>query len=222
MTMNLEKFTEENAPQEGGEVFQLENSKLLDIEVDGTVMAKAGSMVGYTGNISFERKSSGGVKGFLKKSVTGEGSVMMKAEGNGHLYVADQAKEIQILSLDEGEEISVNGNDVLAFESGINWDIKMIKSFGGASAGGLFNVFLEGPGNIAITTHGEPLVIPTPVKTDPDATVAWSSNVSPSVRTDRNIKGFLGRASGETYQLDFSNDGGFVIIQPFEETTPTQ
>lgn len=217
--MDLDKFTEENAPQEGGEVFQLENSKLLDIDVDGTVMAKAGSMIGYTGDISFERKSSGGVKGFLKKSVTGEGSVMMEAEGNGHLYVADQAKEIQILSLDAGEEISVNGNDVLAFESGINWDIKMIKSFGGASAGGLFNVFLEGPGYIAITTHGDPLVLSTPVQTDPDATVAWSSNVSPSVKTDRNLKGFLGRSSGETYQLEFSDPDGFVIIQPFEETT---
>lgn len=220
--MDLEKFTEENAPKEGGEVFQLENSKLLDIDVDGTVMAKAGSMVGYVGDISFERKSSGGVKGFLKKSVTGEGSVMMEAEGNGHLYVADQAKEIQILDLDEGEEISVNGNDVLAFESGINWDIKMIKSFGGASASGLFNVFLEGPGYIAITTHGKPLVLSTPVKTDPDATVAWSSNVSPSVKTDRNIKGFLGRSSGETYQLEFKKQGGFVIIQPFEETTPME
>lgn len=220
--MDLDKFTEENAPQEGGEVFQLENSKLLDIDVDGTIMAKAGSMVGYTGDISFERKSSGGVKGFLKKSVTGEGNVMMEAEGSGHLYVADQGKEVQILSLDEGEEISVNGNDVLAFESGINWDIKMIKSFGGASAGGLFNVFLEGPGYIAITTHGDPLVLSTPVQTDPDATVAWSSNVSPGVKTDRNIKGFLGRSSGETYQLEFSESGGFVIIQPFEEAAPME
>lgn len=220
--MDIETFTEENAPIEGGELFQLENSKLLDIEVDGTVMAKAGSMIAYSGDITFERKSSGGVKGFLKKSVTGEGSVMMEAEGTGHLYLADQAKEVQILKLGDSDEISVNGNDVLAFEKRVGWDIKMIKSFGGAAAGGLFNVFLEGPGYIAITTHGDPLVLPTPVKTDPEATVAWSSDVSPDINTDRNLKGFLGRSSGETYQLEFSTEGGFVVVQPFEELVQAQ
>lgn len=217
--MDLEKFTEKNAPRGGEELFQLENPKLLNAKVNGSIMAKVGSMVSYTGSISFKQKSSGGIKGFLKQSVTGEESVMMKAEGTGHLYLADQAKEIQILELDAGEEISVNGNDILAFESDVGWDIKMVKSFGGTTAGGLFNVFLEGPGYVAITTHGDPLVMPTPVKTDPDATVAWSSNVSPDINTDRNLKGFLGRASGETYQLEFSKEGGFVVVQPFEEVS---
>jgi uncharacterized protein (AIM24 family) len=218
--MDLEEFTEEYAPKGGGKLFQLENSKLLDIDFDGRVMAKAGSMIGYTGNISFERKSSGGVKGFLKKSVTGEGAVMMEAEGYGHLYLADQEKKIQLFDLHEDEEISVNGNDILAFEETVGWDIKMMKSIGGAAAGGLFNVFLKGPGYVAITTHGDPLVVPTPVKTDPDSTVAWSSNVSPSVKTDRNIKSLVGRSSGETYQLNFSEEGGFVVLQPFEEAPP--
>jgi uncharacterized protein (AIM24 family) len=220
--MDLDEFVNENAPKEGGEGFQLENSKLLDVALEGTVMAKAGSMVAYTGDISFERKSAGGATGFLKKAVTGEGSVMMQAQGSGHLYVADQGKKVQILELDAGEEISVNGNDVLAFEDSVDWDIRTIDSIAGASAGGLFNVFLEGPGYVAITTHGRPLVVPTPVRTDPQATVAWSSNVSPGVNTDRNIKGFLGRSSGETYQLDFAQEGGFVIVQPFEETSPQQ
>ncbi|MFC6963450.1 AIM24 family protein [Halocatena marina] len=220
--MDLKKFKEENAPRKGGGKFQLENPKLLDIEIDGAVMAKIGSMIAYSGDISFEQKSSGGIKGFLKKSVTGEGSIMMKAEGEGHLYLADQAKEVQVLELDEDEEISVNGNDILAFEKNVGWDIKMMKSFGGAAAGGLFNVFLEGPGYIAITTHGDPLVLPTPVRTDPDATVAWSSNVSPDINTDRNLKGFLGRPSGETYQLEFPKEGGFVVVQPFEEVFPEE
>lgn len=220
--MDLEEFTEKHAPKGGGKLFQLENSKLLDIDFDGVVMAKAGSMIGYTGTMSFERKSAGGVKGFLKKSVTGEGAVMMEAEGRGHLYLADQEKKIQLFDLHEDEEISVNGNDILAFETSVTWDIKMMKSIGGAAAGGLFNVYLKGPGYVAITTHGDPLVIPTPVKTDPEATVAWSSNVSPSVKTDRNIKGFLGRSSGETYQLEFTNEGGFVVVQPFEEVSPMQ
>ncbi|CQR50134.1 MULTISPECIES: AIM24 family protein [Haloferax] len=218
--MDLDEFVSTHAPSEGGESFELENSKLLDVALDGEVMAKAGSMVGYTGDISFERKSAGGLTGMLKKKATGEGDVMMQATGTGHLYLADQAKEVQILELDAGEELSVNGNDVLAFESSVNWDIKMLTSIAGTSSGGLFNVFLEGPGHVAITTHGEPVVLQTPAKTDPNATVAWSGNVSPSSNRDINIKGLLGRSSGESYQLEFAGDDGFVIVQPFEEVGP--
>lgn len=220
--MDLDLFIDENGPQEGGDAFQLENSKLLDVTLDGAVMAKAGSMVAYDGDISFERKSSGGISGMLKKKVTGEGSVMMQASGTGHLYLADQGKEIQLLELDADEEISVNGNDILAFDSDVQWDIKMMDSIAGTSTGGLFNVYLKGPGHVAVTTHGKPLVLQTPVRTDPQATVAWSGNVSPGTNRDLDIKSLIGRSSGETYQLDFAQEGGFVIVQPFEEQTPGQ
>ncbi|WP_396612789.1 AIM24 family protein [Haloferax sp. S1W] len=220
--MDLDEFINTHTPKEGGEAFERENSKLLDVSLDGSVIAKAGSMVGYTGDISFERKSAGGLTGMLKKKVTGEGAVMMQATGSGHLYLADQGKEVQILELDAGEELSVNGNDVLAFEESVSWDIKMLSSIAGAKTGGLFNVFLEGPGHVAITTHGEPIVLPTPVSTDPHATVAWSGNVTPSSKRDINIKGLLGRSSGESYQLHFDGTDGFVIVQPFEEVSPSQ
>ncbi|KTG07654.1 AIM24 family protein [Haloferax profundi] len=220
--MQLEEFVSSHAPNDGTKAFELENSKLLDVELDGSIMAKAGTMVGYEGDISFERKSAGGLKGMLKKKVSGEGDVMMQASGSGNLYLADQGKEVQILELDAGEEISVNGNDVLAFESSVNWDIKMLTSIAGASTGGLFNVFLEGPGHVAITTHGKPLVLETPVSTDPNATVAWSGNVSPSSKRDVNVKSLIGRSSGETYQLEFAGTDGFVIVQPYEEVQPGQ
>lgn len=220
--MKLDKFLESHGPEEGGKAFQLESSKMLDIAVEGSVMAKAGSMVGYTGEISFEQKSEGGLTGMLKKKATGEGTMMMKASGEGHLYLADQGKEVQILELAADDEISVNGNDVMAFEDSVTWDIKMMNSLAGASAGGMFNVYLQGPGHIAITTHGNPLVVPTPVSTDPNATVAWSANVSPNAKRDINLKSLIGRSSGETFQLHFAGSNGFVIIQPYEETNPVQ
>lgn len=145
---------------------------------------------------------------------------MMRASGVGHLYLADAGKEVQILELDADDEVSVNGNDVLAFEESVNWDIKMMSSIAGVSSGGMFNVYLQGPGHIAITTHGEPLVLPTPVRTDPNATVAWSANVSPSAKRDLNIKSFIGRSSGESFQLEFAGQDGFVIVQPYEEANP--
>jgi uncharacterized protein (AIM24 family) len=68
----------------------------------------------------------------------------------------------------------------------------------------------------------EPLVVPTPVRTDPNATVAWSANVSPTAKHDMNSKNFLGRSSGETFQLEFAGHDGFVILQPYEEISPGQ
>jgi len=55
-----------------------------------------------------------------------------------------------------------------------------------------------------------------PVSTDPNATVAWSSNLSPSFKTDISLRTFIGRGSGETFQMLFEGNG-FVVIQPFEE-----
>jgi uncharacterized protein (AIM24 family) len=218
--MELDEFASANAPDESRARFELENSKLLDIDVDGTVVTKAGSMVAYEGDLTFTGKSSaeGGLTGFIKDQVSSEGTPVMVVEGEGHLYVADQEKRIQLLSLGEGESISVNGNDVLAFEDRVDYEIGTIGSVGGASAAGLTNVFLSGPGTVAITTHGDPLVLEPPVRTDPDATVAWSSDLSPSITTDRSLSDAVGQSSGETYQMDFEGSGGFVVVQPFEET----
>lgn len=219
--MELNDFVAQNEPNETGKRFELENSKLLDIDVDGTVIAKAGSMIAYDGDLSFTGKSSaeGGLTGMIKSKVTSEGTPVMEVEGRGHVYLADQEKKIQILELDAGESISVNGNDVLAFEDRVGYEISTIGSLGGASAAGLLNVFLTGPGTVAITTHGDPLVLEPPVRTDPDATVAWSSNLSPSLTADRSLKDTIGQSSGETYQMSFEGSSGFVVVQPYEEGT---
>ncbi|MHC3381995.1 AIM24 family protein [Haloarcula sp. H-GB5] len=219
--MELNDFVSQNAPDESQGRFELESSKLLDIDVDGTVLTKAGAMVAYEGDLTFTGKSSaeGGLTGFIKDQVSSEGTPVMEVEGDGHVYVADQGKKVQILSLGESESLSVNGNDVLAFEDSVDYEIGTIGSLGGASAAGLTNVFLSGPGLIAVTTHGDPLVLEPPVKTDPDATVAWSNDLSPSIDTDRSLSDSIGQSSGETYQMSFEGESGFVVVQPFEETT---
>ncbi|WP_226039584.1 AIM24 family protein [Natrinema sp. DC36] len=221
--MNVDEFVSANEPKDGGETFQLENGKLLDVDLDGSVTAKAGSMIAYDGDISFKGKSSaeGGITGFLKEKATSEGTPVMEATGTGHLYLADREKKIQILELDAGQSISVNGNDVLAFESSVNYEIRTIKSIAGFSAGGMTNVFLEGPGSVAITTHGEPLVLTPPVRTDPSATVAWSGT-TPGSHVDGALSNMIGQSSDETYQLEFTGSEGFVVVQPYEEHAPQQ
>jgi uncharacterized protein (AIM24 family) len=133
--------------------------------------------------------------------------------------LADAGKKIQILQL-QGESLYVNGNDLLAMEASIKWDINMMKRLSAMVSGGLFNMHLEGDGLVAIGTHFEPLALVVrpdqPVITDPNATIAWSGNLSPEFRTDVSMKTFVGRGSGESIQMEFRGDG-FVIVQPFEE-----
>ena len=114
------------------EYFELETPRILEVNLTDLVWAKTGSMVSYTGNIKFERERmlEHGVGMMFKKAFTGEGTSLMKATGNGRLYLADQGKKITIFDLDN-ESITVNGNDLLAFEPSIEWDIKLMRKVAG-------------------------------------------------------------------------------------------
>jgi len=219
-TMDFADFKSENAPTETDKPFQLENSYILDIEVSGSVMAKADSMAAYTGDLSFKGKASaeGGVTGFLKEAATNEGTPVMEIEGEGHVYLADQQKKVQVLNLESDQAVTVNGEDILAFESGLSYEISKIDSLAGAFAGGLTNVYIEGPGHVAITTFGDPLVFEPPVTTDPSATVAWSGT-KPDVEINKNLSDMIGQESGERFQMNFQDVGAeaFVVVQPYEE-----
>ena len=219
---SIQQFVEQTKQRDRGQgFFELETERLLEVNLNGQVWAKLGSMISYEGKIKFEREGilEHGIGKLLKKTFTGEGAQLMKANGNGKLYLADQGKKITILDL-EGNSIYINGNDLLAFEPSLKWDIKLMRRIAGMMAGGLFNVKLEGTGMVAFTSHYEPLTLMVypgqPVYTDPNATVAWSGNLEPEFVTDIQLKTFFGRGSGESIQMKFSGNG-FVVVQPFEE-----
>lgn len=203
------------------EYFELETERVLEVNLDGEVWSKMGAMISYIGDIKFERERvlEHGLSKMFKKALTGEGTQLMKAKGKGRLYLADQGKKVTIFDLKD-ESICVNGNDLLAFEPSINWDIQLMRKMAGIMSGGLFNVTLQGSGKVAITTHFEPLTLLVKpgetVYTDPHATVAWSGNLTPEFKTDISFRTFIGRGSGESIQMAFSGEG-FVIIQPYEE-----
>lgn len=219
---SLEEFVNQTAQQDRGEgLFELETPRLLEVNLNGMIWTKMGTMVAYRGNMKFEREGilEHGIGKFFKKAMTGEGVSLTKAIGQGKLYLADAGKKVSILNL-QNDAIFVNGNDLMAFEEGIEWDIKLMKRVTSMMAGGLFNVHLQGTGMVAITTHYEPITLrvtaDNPVYTDPNATVAWSGSLTPELKTDISFRTFLGRASGESLQSMFQGDG-FVVIQPYEE-----
>lgn len=219
---SIEDFVARTGQQDKDQgVFELENERLLEINLNGEIWTKTGSMVAYRGNIHFEREGvlEHGVGKFLKKAVSGEGTRLTKANGSGKLYLADAGKKVSILDL-TSDTLFVNGNDLLAFVPTLEWDIKMMRKITAMLAGGLFNVRLSGTGLVAITTHYDPvtlLVTPgSPVYTDPNATVAWSGSLTPEFKTDVSLKTFFGRGSGESVQMHFQGNG-FVVVQPYEE-----
>lgn len=219
---SIEAFVAATAQDETArEAFQLENPYVLELNLDGRVWGKLGSMVAYTGSVKFTREGvmEHGVGKLLKKMVTGEGTTLMKVEGRGRVYLADRGKRVQVLHLTD-DTIFVNGNDLLAMEESLDWDITMMRRVSGMLAGGLFNIRLSGTGTVAITTHYTPLTLRvssgTPVFTDPNATVAWSGSLTPDIHTDISARTLIGRGSGESVQLRFNGDG-WVVLQPYEE-----
>jgi uncharacterized protein (AIM24 family) len=215
-------FVSQTVQKDRGEgLFELENDRTLEVNLNGMVWAKLGSMVAYRGAVRFEREGmlDHGLGTLLKKAVSGEGAHLMRAVGNGKLYLADEGKRISILNL-QSQSIYVNGNDLLAFEPSLKYEIKLMRRVSTMMAGGLFNIRLEGTGMAAITTYYDPVTLmvtpDSPVSTDPNATVAWSGSLYPELKTDITFKTLLGRGSGETFQMEFRGSG-FVVVQPYEE-----
>jgi uncharacterized protein (AIM24 family) len=198
--------------------FTLQNSKLLKVHLDQvTIQAKLGSMVAYQGDVKFEHAGSGGMSRMLKKAVTGEGQSLMKVSGTGEVFLADSAQDIHLVYL-EGEKITVNGPNLLAFDSGIDWDIERVQGVSGMLGGGLYNTALQGTGWVAILSDGPPVLLnvaAAPTFADAQAAITWSQGVSTSIKTDVNLKTFIGRGSGETVQMAFSGQG-WVLVQPSE------
>ena len=139
MQSTLGEFQETKSDQP----FALQNSKLLKVRLDQvTIQAKLGSMVAYQGEVAFEHAGSGGMGRLIKKAMTGEGQSLMKMTGSGEVFLADTAQDVHLLYL-ENDSITANGRNLLAFDAGIDWDIKRVEGASGMMGGGLFNTELS-------------------------------------------------------------------------------
>lgn len=216
--MAVEQSLAQFRETETGEAFSLQNSKLLKVELaDVTIQAKLGSMIAYQGGVTFEHAGSGGVSRMIKKAVTSEGTDLMKVSGSGEVFLADMAQDIHLIRLEE-DFVTANGANVLAFDAGIEWDIKRVEGASGMLGGGLFNMELRGSGWLALVSDGPPVLLEIDGEetfADPQAAITWSSGLTTSVKADVNVKTLIGRGSGETLQVSFAGQG-WVLIQPSE------
>ncbi|MEZ7898571.1 MAG: AIM24 family protein [Flaviflexus sp.] len=197
----------------------MQSSKMLRCRLNPgspEIVAAQGVMVAYQGQMDFAYQGSGGGMRMLKKIASGEGGDLMKVRGEGEVFLARQAHNIFLIEL-EGEAITLNTGSLLAFDGSLRWDIRAIGNVG-VIAGGLFNLYLEGSGTVAVTSDGPPMLLDCsqqPTYVDPHAAVCWSPNLTPTLKNDFKMSSLIGRGSGESFQLGFYGPG-FVVVQPSE------
>jgi uncharacterized protein (AIM24 family) len=141
----------------------------------------------------------------------------MKVTGRGEVFLADQAQDIHLIYL-ENDMITVNGPNLLAFDTGIDWDIRRVEGASGMMGGGMYNMALHGTGWVAIISDGPPVLLnvaAAPTFADAQAAITWSSGVQTGIRTDFKMKNLIGKGSGETVQMSFQGQG-WVLVQPSE------
>ena len=100
----LSSLRQESQEVESQDAFILQSKKLLKVNLDvcgGQVLTKAGAMIAYQGQMSFQRQGSGGMDKWLKKKISGEQFTLMSATGTGELFLADAANNIILRSLEK-------------------------------------------------------------------------------------------------------------------------
>lgn len=221
--MQSELFASENmAEQAAAPGMTQQNEKSIKYAVNGECSARQGSMVAFRGNLQFEKQGQG-VGNFLKRSVTGEGLALMTVRGQGEVWFAHEAANCFIVDFAPGDSLTVNGRNVLCYDSTLSYEIKMIKG-AGMTGGGLFNCLFTGQGRLGLICEGSPIVIPVspqaPVFVDTDAIVGWSAQLQTSLNRSQGIGSMIRGGSGEAVQLKLEGEG-FVIIRPSElQPTP--
>lgn len=209
---------QDNLEAQSTDLFTLQNPRLLRVALDGEALARQGAMVAYQGQVEFVYQGAGGIGRMLKRAVTGEGVPLMRMRGRGDVFLAHDGDEIHLVTL-EGDGLTVNGRNVLAFDPRLTWEIRRVE---GASmaAGGLFNTVFTGTGQLALSAHGTPVVlqVDAPTYADAQSAIAWSSSLSVQLVRTAGAGALIGRGSGEAFQLAFSGQG-VVVVQASEGPT---
>ncbi|GAA0122403.1 MAG: AIM24 family protein [Clostridium argentinense] len=208
-------------------IFETTNELCCLAKGNGQFYAKKGAMIGYKGDFRFEkslfgpsndRGALGALMGYVKRNVTGENIQLMTVEGNGEVYLAENAYHVTVIDLEPMDGVCVESENILAFPKEMHYDISFVGS-GVISQRGLCSTQFTNKTNqilsVAVLSDGNPLILEGPCAVDPDAVVCWTGR-NPSIGTQVGWKTLIGQTSGESYYLQFNEPGQKVIIQPSE------
>ncbi len=209
--------------------FRVHQELACAAEGEGQFYARVGAMVASKGSFTAEkvlldpnqnRSILNSVMNLAARKLTGENIPIMKVTGKGTYYMASRAQHVSIIKLQQGQNIGVEGENLLAFTEDCKYGVRFVGT-GVLSQKGMFTSNLTGIGpnaHVAITTNGNPIILETPCTVDPDAVVCWTGH-DPSLRSDVSWKTLLGQTSGESYLFEFNTYGEVVIVQPSERNS---
>lgn len=213
------------------------NELTLKVTTDasgGVLFTKAGSFIGGKTlggkNYQFEKCLLGpqgnplqAAFGQITRRFTGENLPLMKVttRGASELMYANESQHVVVVPLQQGEVISVESENLLAFTPDCKYSVRFLAQ-GIISQKGLATSTLTGVGpnaQVAVLVDGNPLVLSNMqdgayLTADPDAVVCWIGG-DPGFKLDISWKNLIGQASGETYMFEW-NRPATVIIQPNE------
>lgn len=166
--------------------------------------------------------------GQLGRRLTGENLPLMKVtmRGDSITYYANEEQHVVVYHLNQGETISVESENILAFTQDCKYGIRFLAQ-GVISQKGLATSTLTGMGPnayVAVLVEGNPVVLSnmqngSTIEVDPDAVVCWIG-ADPGFKLDLSWKNLIGQASGETYMFEWGQGrAATVIIQPKERTS---
>jgi len=209
-------FDQANAEVQSADRYALQSTKMLKVTLGPDVLAAKGAMVAHQGQVQFHHESSGSLARFVKRAVSADDQALMRVSGPGEVFFARSAEHVFLLQL-EGDAISVGGSSLLVLDAELHWDIHRTRG-AGMMTGGFFNTLVQGHGTVALTSHGQPMILDCsqqPTYVDPNAAVCWSANLTPGVVSSMNMSSMLRGGSGEAFQYAFHGPG-FVVVQPSE------
>lgn len=166
--------------------------------------------------------------GQLGRRFTGENLPLMKVtmRDDSITYYANEEQHVVVYHLNQGETISVESENILAFTQDCKYGIRFLAQ-GVISQKGLATSTLTGMGPnayVAVLVEGNPIVLSnmqngSTIEADPDAVVCWVG-ADPGFKMDLSWKNLIGQASGESYMFEWAQGrAATVIIQPKERTS---
>lgn len=221
------------------------NELTLKVESDGygqdVLFTKTGAFIGGecpgNKNFKFEKCLLGpegnpmqALMGQIGRRFTGENLPLTKVTMSGQsiTYYANEEQHVIVVPLRQGETLSVESENLLAFTEDCKYGIRFLAQ-GVISQKGWATSTLTGRGPNAyavVLSEGNPIILSneqsgTTLEADPDAVVCWTG-ADPSFELAVSWKNLLGSrgASGESYMFQWTgNQRASVLIQPKERNS---